>query len=72
MKLKKVLKVLGIILGLLIVFLLVVFGQGEFFYGEINWNEPLHNHITSIPFLWGWLGFRNGHLSIEIIPYIKS
>ena len=36
MKLKKVLKVLGIILGLLIVFLLVVFGQGEFFYGEIN------------------------------------
>ena len=36
MKLKKVLKVLGIILGLLIVFWLVVFGQGEFFYGEMN------------------------------------
>ena len=23
-------------------------------------------------FLWGWLGFKNGQLSIDIIPYIKS
>ena len=36
MKLKKVLKVLGVVFGLILVFLFVVFTQGEFFYGEIN------------------------------------
>ena len=38
MKLKKVLKVLGIILGLLIVFFvyILIFGEVEYFYGEIN------------------------------------
>ena len=36
MKLKKVLKVLGVVFGLILVFLFVVFTQDEFFYGEIN------------------------------------
>ena len=36
MKLKKVLKVLGVIVGLLLVLVYIIFTEGTWFYGEIN------------------------------------
>ena len=36
---KKVLKVLGMILGLLLLLVYIIFTEGTWFYGEINWKN---------------------------------
>ena len=51
MKLKKVLKVLGVIVGLLLVLVYIIFTEGTWFYGEINWKNLFYSISVWIWFI---------------------